>query len=302
MYRYKRILVNLNLDGGDANLIKHASTISHLANSEKLYFLYTEKKFDLPKEVIKAYPQLNESAADFAREKITELIDQNYNNENKSEIITLVEEGQSLDAVLKQVRINGIDLVLTSVDADQSESRDFAPKLARKAPCSVLVIPKNSEFSLINPAVAIDFSEHSRDAFDAALAFVKASGIEKINMLHVYQVPTGYHKTGKSYDEFSEIMQGHAANNFSEFKSDFNLKNIQILEQYLLNTKPQDAIKNAVEKNKITFLALGARGRGAGAAVMLGSVSEKLIETLNIPVLAVKKKGSGMNILNALFK
>ena len=72
MCRYKRILVNLNMDDNDDKLIKYASQISEMAKSEKVYFLYTEKRMDIPDELIKEYPQLTESAGDFAREKIKE--------------------------------------------------------------------------------------------------------------------------------------------------------------------------------------------------------------------------------------
>ena len=70
---------------------------------------------------------------------------------------------------------------------------------------------------------------------------------------------------------------------------------------FTLNAKPVEAISKFVKDNGITFLSVGARGRGAGAAVMLGSVSERLIENLDVPILAVKKKGTGLNILNAIF-
>ena len=51
MYRYKRILINLNMDKNDANIVKQASVIAEMAKSEKLYFLYTERKMDIPDAV-----------------------------------------------------------------------------------------------------------------------------------------------------------------------------------------------------------------------------------------------------------
>lgn len=302
MYRYKRILVNFNLDEGDANIIKYVSVISQMAKSEKIYFLYTEKQMDIPAGLIKEYPQLTESAADFARDKIRQSIKNIFEKDNKQETTIIVNEGQVLDEILKQVRINGIDLVLYGMSKDQPQSRNMAAKLARKVSCSVLVVPEGAGFNLKNLAVAVDFSEHSADAMNTVLAFAKAARVSKINMIHVYQVPTGYHKTGKSFDEFAEIMKGHAQKQVAEFKSRFDTRGIQIEEHYRLDTKPVEAIAKDVSENDITFLAVGARGRGAGAAVLLGSISEGLIENLNIPVLAVKKKGTSLNILNTLFK
>jgi nucleotide-binding universal stress UspA family protein len=48
------------------------------------------------------------------------------------------------------------------------------------------------------------------------------------------------------------------------------------------------------------LIVIGAKGRSLSALVLLGSVTEKLIETTPAPVLAVKKKGAGMGFLEAL--
>lgn len=301
MYRYKRILVNLNMNDNDANLMKQASVIAGMAKSEKIYFLYTERKMDVPEELVREYPELTESAADFAREKISGMIDNIFPTSAKPETTIIVQEGPMLDEILKQVRINGIDLVIYGMVKDNARSKNMATKLARKAACSVLVIPEGSVLSLENPSVAVDFSEYSADATDAALAFVKASGKSSLGIIHVYQVPIGFHKTGKSYEEFAEIMKKNAEKRFEEFINEVKPENVKLNPRFVLDAKPVEAISKFIKDKGITFLSVGARGRGAGAAVMLGSVSERLIENLEVPVLAVKKKGTGLNILNAIF-
>lgn len=300
MFRYKRILVNLNLSESDNKLIKYALQISDMANSEKIYFLYTEKKMDVPDDLLKEYPQLTESAADYAREHIKRSIE-NITGENiQTEINIIIQEGQALDELLKQVRINGIDLVITGINHENTQSIDTATKLARKATCSVLVLPESGKLDLTKLAVAVDFSGHSSDALDAALAFTKAAEQKELGLIHVYQVPSGFHKTGKSYEEFSEIMKSHAKKRMTELIEESKKDEVQLTENYILNENTVKAIRDTVHEKGITFIALGARGRGAGAAVMLGSVSEKLIEQTDIPVLAVKQKGTGLNILDAI--
>ena len=70
----------------------------------------------------------------------------------------------------------------------------------------------------------------------------------------------------------------------------------------MLEKKPAKAIEEVVKNHNIDLLVIGARGRRAGAGVLLGSVTEHLIKTTTIPILAVKKKGSGLNILEAILK
>jgi nucleotide-binding universal stress UspA family protein len=57
-----------------------------------------------------------------------------------------------------------------------------------------------------------------------------------------------------------------------------------------------------LEKSEIHLLIMGARGRKAGAGVLLGSVTEHLIKTTTVPLMAVKEKGTGMGFLDALLK
>jgi hypothetical protein len=40
IYRYKRILVGLNLNEHDVEVIRYASLITHMAHSEKVHFLH----------------------------------------------------------------------------------------------------------------------------------------------------------------------------------------------------------------------------------------------------------------------
>ena len=95
-------------------------------------------------------------------------------------------------------------------------------------------------------------------------------------------------------------MKHHAQQNFSDFIKHFELEKIQYEELYYRNSKIVTALHEAIAQNNISFLAVGARGRSAGSSVMLGSVTEQLIKNINIPLLAVKKKGTGLNILDAI--
>jgi len=67
-----------------------------------------------------------------------------------------------------------------------------------------------------------------------------------------------------------------------------------------LNAKPARAIDQFIKDSGSDLLVVGARGRANGAGILLGSVTEKLIRTVSIPILAVKKKGAGLDILNAI--
>jgi nucleotide-binding universal stress UspA family protein len=48
------------------------------------------------------------------------------------------------------------------------------------------------------------------------------------------------------------------------------------------------------------LIAIGSRGRTGTAGVLLGKVTEELIAQSRLPVLAVKRKGEQIGILQAL--
>jgi nucleotide-binding universal stress UspA family protein len=54
------------------------------------------------------------------------------------------------------------------------------------------------------------------------------------------------------------------------------------------------------EEQQVDLVAVGARGRTA-AALLLGSITERLIRSTEIPLIAVKKKGTGLSLLAALY-
>jgi nucleotide-binding universal stress UspA family protein len=138
---------------------------------------------------------------------------------------------------------------------------------------------------------------------EVAVAFAKANGIGEIRCLHIYSVPSGFHKTGKSYEQFAEIMKGHAEKNYREFIEGIDLKGISAVPKFRLERKDYRGIwEELLEERDVHLLVVGAKGRRGGAGILLGSVTENLIKTTQVPLLAVKEKGAGMGMLEALFK
>ena len=81
-----------------------------------------------------------------------------------------------------------------------------------------------------------------------------------------------------------------------------DLKGLTVTPIFKLEKREHKGIEQVIEKHEIYLLVIGARGRRAGAGVMLGSVTEHLIRSTTIPLLAVKRKGTGMGLLEALLE
>lgn len=302
MYRYNKLLVALNLSNMDKTVIKYAEKISHMAKSEKIYYLHVTQNLNIPKEVLQEYPHLLHPLDDFALRKMQKTVKEGSGGHHQTKTVYDVAEGSPLVEILHQITSNDIDMLLVGRKTNATETRRIPIKLARKAPCSVFVVPEGTESSISKILVPVDFSEHSANALDIAVAFATARGISNIQCLHVYQLPLGYYKTGKTEEEFAEIMRRNAQESYQKFISGIDLKGILVTPEFVLHKNLIKAIRGVIEKEQIDMIVIGARGRNAGAGVLLGSVTEDLIFSTHVPLIAVKKKGTGITFLEALFK
>jgi nucleotide-binding universal stress UspA family protein len=303
MYRFKRLLVGISFANQDGAGIRYAAMISRLARSEKVVFLHVASSVDLPEDLLKEYPDLFQPVGEYALGQMKELVHQYFDGHPDTEISYEVVEGAPLIEFLRMVKEEDIDLVVMRKRGEPGETGALFEKLARKAPCSVLFVPEGSKAWFTNILVPVDFSENAMDAMQVGVSIgLAASGIKEIYCLHVYSVPIGFYKTGKSYEQFAEIMKGHAERYYAEFIKKVDLKGLTAVPIFKLEKKEYRGIEEVIKERGISLVVIGARGRKAGAGVLLGSVTEHLINSTTVPFVAVKKKGTGMGLLDALLK
>lgn len=302
MYNYKNLLVPLNLTTIDDAAVNYASRVSKTSKAEKIYFLHVKRPTEVPKEILEEYPQLLDPVVENRIEKMKENVDAGFERHADTQTFFEVKEGEPLEVLLKEIVDKDIDLVIAGRKTDAGETRQLPIKLARKAPCSVFIIPEHSRSSISNILVPVDFSDFCANALELAVNLASTNGISAIHCLHVFRLPIGYYKTGKSEKEFTEIMIKNAKKDFARFISNLDLKGIEVKPIFMRHDKPAQAIQSEVEKNQIDMIVLGARGRNAGAGLLLGSVTENLILKTQVPIMAVKNKGTGLSFLEVLLK
>ena len=303
MYRYNRLLVGISFVDQDGSSIRYAGLISRLTQSEKITFLHVASIHDIPEELIAEYPDLYKPVSEYARHEMESLVSKYFDGHPETRIDYEVVEGSHLIEFLRRAKEQEIDLIIMRKRKTPSASGTLFEKLARKAPCSVLFVPEGTTAWFTSILVPVDFSQNSMDAMDAAVALASVSkGINEITCLHVYSVPMGYYKTGKTYEQFAKIMKGHAEKSYAEFINKIDLKGITAVPLFHLEKKASKGIEDVINKRERDLVVIGARGRRAAAGVLLGSVAEHLIHTTTSPLLAVKKKGEGMSLLDALLK
>jgi nucleotide-binding universal stress UspA family protein len=301
MRKFKKILVGLDLSPLDEALIKKTAKLARFFEAEQVYFIHVAQNLALPEEVSENYPDLLAPVDEVIEKGITEqIIAADFPSNVPYEVDA--KEGGTLDKILRWSKVKDVDLIVMGRKHDLDGSGTLAKRIALRSSCSVLFLPEYMKAETFKRLfVPIDFSSYSVLALDYAKEISEQT--EDVKCYHLYEVPQGYTKTGKSYEEFSEIMRSNAEtayhqfiqkNNLRKYPCELGLKGRGNRAQHLLD---------AAKKDEADLIIIGSRGRTDSAALLVGSVAEKLIDINNeIPMLVLKKKGENMQFLDALFR
>jgi nucleotide-binding universal stress UspA family protein len=304
MYRYKRILVGLTLTEEDVSTIRYAAVVSRMAKAQTVYFAHVTETLDWPKELTREHPQSFRPVDEREQQQMRTLVEHYFDGHGDAEVVYEIREGSVVAEMLRLARQKDVDLIVVGQRADVHNRGRIPEKLARKALCSVLIVPEGANSRIERILVPLDFSEHSRDALEVATAIASARGLRKVYCLHSYNVPSFYYyehyQTGTNYEELAEIMRRNAEEHYSQFLAGVDLKGVDAVPINQLSQRPSSSILHVTREQNIDLVVMGTRGKTAAAEVLLGSVTERSIHACTKPLIAVKKKGARMGLLKAI--
>jgi len=290
----------------DETLVKFATYIARINQTKKIYFTNIIRNLQIPKEVLKEFPKLIENMVEERKSQMREVVERNWDKELQSEMSFVVKEGQLAKKVLKLAHEKSADMILVGRKVTLPGSGVGSQRLARRASCTLMIIPENSTPKVTKILVPSDFSEYSKDALEEAILISERNGKAiEIICQNVYTIPSGYHFTGKSYEEFAAIMQTHAEIKYKKFIRKIDTKGVKITPLYTKDDDDdpvEDIIKKAQEI-QANGIIIGAKGRTAATALFLGSMAERLIQLNDkIPLLVTRPKGKNAGILDYILE
>lgn len=311
MHPLRKILVGLDATEMDSTLIEFASFLARTYSAENVYFVNVIKNIQLPSSVRKEFPTLMEDAIKDRKKLLEKKVIENFDMTLSSKVKIAVEQGPMPSKhILRLAEKYNIDAIVVGRKQNLKGSSVVTQRLARRATCSLLIVPEKEYSSVSKLMVATDFSKDSLAAMEEAIAVASKCISEgknaEITALHVYQVPSGYHYTGKSYEEFAHIMEENARKEYQKFLRKIDTKGIEITPMFALD-KQDDIVatiyENAVQEN-VDCIVIGGKGKAASTAFFpIGTNTERLVSMdANIPLLIVRPKHKNAGLMEMLQK
>ena len=253
MYRYKKVLVRLTADELDRDIIRYAAKVSKLAESEELCFFYSYQASE-EASLIEDDEKDHRAQFDLIQGKVKKL----FRGFKKTKVRLFFSEDQEVYDILKLAKAENFDLIITSKLPKDSS---VAEKLARKATCSVMAIPPESDPAFKHVLVLMDFSHYAYNATEIGIAFASAQKLKKIQSLHVYGLPVGYHKTGMIQKQFQHMHEEWIKKEYDNLTHKLDLKNLKLQTTCKMNPLFTAAVKNYIKSHKIDLVVMGCRGK-----------------------------------------
>ena len=303
MYSFKKLMVCLDQSDMDTTLIKAAAEYTKFGNADDIYFVTVVRSLHVPAAVNHAYPDL--------KTKFDERIEHDMRNiiEKECDVISCnfhfdVLQGDPTHQVIKWAQLKEIDLIVLGKKQYHIGKGVTSRNIVNIVHCSALFVTANSRIEPKSILLATDFSAASHLAYQKAAKITKIVKA-KLTALHTYEVPTGYHSTGKTYEEFAQIMLLHAKEEFESFIATEEQYVHEMNTEYLLDkhSHPDKLIEDYASIKKFDLIVIGSKGRTSLSSVLLGSIAAKVVESdIDVPILIVKSKEDNLDLIDAILQ
>jgi nucleotide-binding universal stress UspA family protein len=186
----------------------------------------------------------------------------------------IITEGKPAEIVCQTASTIGADMIVAGAFVNEGTLEYYigsvARKIARRAPCSVLLLttPTPTQDPLKTAAVTVDFAESSRDTLAFAVDFVKRFGAETLHVLSEYELPalrTGFDDAFDLREEqqMQNALQADEATRLRDFVAGIDFRGIEI-RLVPLQGKKGNASSEYAREHGLDLLIASAPGRKMG--------------------------------------
>jgi nucleotide-binding universal stress UspA family protein len=295
MERKRKVLVCIHEPARDYHMLRYAGPVSRARQWKEVHLLHVQDEAEPSSRLPRARDE------QITVETLRDLAEKHFEGHGEEELSCEVVKGSALVEILRYAHDKDIDAIIVGRSAQPLRGALLAKRVTRKATCTVLVLPSTAQLRTNTIICPVRDSDCSANAVTMACDVAKEVGA-KIICLNVYQVHPGYSRTGASLEEAEAALEIAARHECERLLGRVDTQGVPVETQCVpdLYDKPVPVILESAARASADLIVIGARGRTGAAGVLLGAVTEQLIVGSPIPVLAVKKKGECIGIVQAL--
>lgn len=293
----------MDTSDADRTLLRFLEIIATRNETKEIHFFNSISEMKIPDAVLKEFPEIKEKSIAERQSKIETLAKSVLSSDLIKISKVQIKEGAPSKAILRFVEKNDIDLIIMGRHKNFIGGGVLSNRLARRATCSLFIIPEGVEPDTSLLHVPCDFSSHSKIAMEEAIRVARKYDDVRIICQNVFTVPGGYHYSGKTYEEFAEVMRANAQKDYERFMSEIDHESVNLEVVYSLDTNdnPVTDIIDFAHENKPGAIFIGVKGRTSTAALFIGSRAEQLVQYNNdIPMMVVRPKGKNAGIIDLI--
>ena len=224
--------------------------------------------------------------------------------QNDSPFEVIVKGGSPLEVINTKSKSEDSELVIVG-KKNKTEGTGIASKhIARSCLNDIVFVSDDWNGAISSTLMAYDFSEHAETTLSVAKSVSDQLGVKSFNILHIIPSPSGYFKAGRLHLDFLESEKRASLKTWEkevELHPEYSDMTFDVLENERNNVAHYLFIKSQELDSPIVFA--GSKGKTASSVFLLGSVTERLLQSqCKGPIWIHKIKGENFDLFDAFFK
>ncbi len=290
--------VAVDLSKVDLKIFEYTMYLHSILRPKKIHFVHVVKKIKSSSSIPSEYTEVFQNQLTEEKHLQHDYRVNQFFGDSEVDFECHTFHGSPMDELLDFVRNKSIGVVIAGRKKNSGGAGIVSDRLAGILTCNFLIVPEDFKPKLKRILVTTDFSEHSSLALQRAIEIKESKSEIELLIHHGYKVPMGYSKSGKTFDEFAEIMKSNAEKEASQWLE-------SIKAEVLLTLRDDEPLLNQtmaiVNDHEIDMIVIGSKGQTPMSVALLGSHTLKLLKGNDlIPILIVKKQGENHDLLEAI--
>ena len=306
MKRFKNILFVADGIKGEATALKKALELAELnrARLSVISVVDAASKFSYPLNTTEIVLSIQKNLVQYRKQGLQELVREALTGSKKTQPSLIVQEGRNFVEIIRTVLKDEYDLVIKLAGGEHKLSNilfgSLDLHLLRKCPCPVWILKPRKRIAHSRILAAVDIAPQEKASFVLNNTIMELacslSEMEngKLGVINAWFLPeeawlrTRQLSKYKSVDTLLRECRTQQKKNLNSLVEGFSAYNPEL---HLIKGHPGKVIPRFINNHRVDLLVMGTLARTGVAGLLMGNTAEKILNSVNCSVLAIKPQG-----------